>query len=207
MTFQKRMGQRCEAIGVELEAQSWDRIEILLKLWRSYGRSMNILGNSSASELDEHVLEAISVIALAQKIGITGAWLDVGSGGGFPALVIAACVENEMVLAEPRAKRAAFLEMALSQIKRSDCHVRRARVQIGEWEDLDNLQYDLPEFEIVDSRAVFSPEEWISVGKSWSSSWVFAHLRQQDASMIGEHGEAKFICEDSSWSIRAFPVK
>ena len=53
-----------------------------------------------------HVLDSVQLIPL----GRSGEWLDVGTGGGFPGMVVAILRHEPMLLVEPRRKRAAFLE-------------------------------------------------------------------------------------------------
>jgi 16S rRNA (guanine527-N7)-methyltransferase len=48
--------------------------------------------------------------------GSYGAWLDIGTGAGFPGLVVAALRDTPITLCEPRKRRAAFLERAVDDL-------------------------------------------------------------------------------------------
>ena len=107
-------------VEISLERAEWRRLERLVDLWLRYGRVMNLTAAKSPEELVPHVLEAILAVKLARDLGASSGtrWLDVGSGAGFPALVIAALTDVELTLVEPRERRASFLEVALAQLQR-----------------------------------------------------------------------------------------
>ncbi len=194
------------ALGLDLGDEAIGRIVRLVALWGSYGASMNILGNSSGEGLHEHVVEALAGVQLARTLGVSGRWLDVGSGGGLPGLVVAACSTYPMVLVEPRAKRASFLEMALARIGRTDCSVRRARVTEKGWDVLDGGKPIEGGFEVVDSRAVFAGPRWLSIGRGLSERWVFAHLKSVDESPKVDGLNEMERKDVGRWSVRAFRV-
>ena len=88
-----------------------DRFVAILLAWQ---QRMNLIASSTESALwTRHVADSLQLIALAPEARV---WADLGSGGGFPGLVIAcalaetpgACVH----LVESNAKKAAFLREA-----------------------------------------------------------------------------------------------
>jgi 16S rRNA (guanine527-N7)-methyltransferase len=59
-----------------------------------------------------------------------GPWLDLGSGPGFPGLVIAILRPNmPVVLVESRARRVEFLESAIAALGLSKCRVEGQRLE------------------------------------------------------------------------------
>jgi len=169
-------------VEIALERADWQRLERLVGLWLRYGRVMNLTSAKSPEELVPHVLEAILAVSLARDVGVgAGArWLDVGSGAGFPGLVVAALTEVELTMVEPRERRASFLEVALAQLQRSG-RVLRGHVDVAAWRPLDRADEDKLEvgsFDAVSARAVYAPERWLEIGSSWAGlhGWVFAHL-------------------------------
>jgi len=80
-----------------------------------------------------------------------------------PGLVVSACVDCEVLLLEPRAKRAAFLEMAMGALGRR-CSVFRGRLEEGG--RVERLGSSPPlevhgGFRILGARAVFGPDLWL----------------------------------------------
>ncbi|MEG3176739.1 16S rRNA (guanine(527)-N(7))-methyltransferase RsmG [Sphingomonas sp. RB3P16] len=57
-----------------------------------------------------HVVDSAQLLDHATNS--TGPWIDIGSGAGFPGLVIAALTDRPIWLVEPRKRRAAFLQDA-----------------------------------------------------------------------------------------------
>ena len=195
-------------LQISLERADWQRLELLVELWLRYGRVMNLTSAKSPAELVPHMLEAILAVALARDLGVgAGArWLDVGSGAGFPGLVIAALTEVELTMVEPRERRASFLEVALAQLQRSG-RVLRGHVDVGAWRPLDRADegaLEVGSFDAASARAVYAPERWLDIGSSWVGphGWVFAHLRP------GNEGEFSLKTYRSmkidQWSVCAF---
>jgi 16S rRNA (guanine527-N7)-methyltransferase len=59
-----------------------------------------------------------------------GPWLDLGSGPGFPGLVIAALHPNmPVVLVESRGRRIAFLQRAIAALDLAKCRVEGQRIE------------------------------------------------------------------------------
>jgi 16S rRNA (guanine527-N7)-methyltransferase len=78
-----------------------------LDLWRG---KVNLTGRLSAEDLAIHALESV---AAASLIARGARVVDIGSGGGFPAIPIAAVRPDvAMTMVEPRRRKAAFLRHA-----------------------------------------------------------------------------------------------
>jgi 16S rRNA (guanine527-N7)-methyltransferase len=60
-----------------------------------------------------HIVDSAQLLPLADA---SGHWLDIGTGAGFPGLVIACLRPAPITLCEPRKRRAAFLESALEAL-------------------------------------------------------------------------------------------
>ena len=146
-----------------------ERLQTLSGLWLSYARSMNLTGASTEEELTVHVLDGLDCVACVAQCGDAGSgpWLDVGSGGGFPGLVVAAVSERPMTLVEPRQKRAAFLDLALHAIERKLVGVFRARWGDSTWNEKVVGGYvagHRMRYAVGTARAVFEPAEWLEKG-------------------------------------------
>lgn len=164
----------CAQLGLELSAESTSNILKIKSFLKFYGRAMNLAG----ADLDAQIDEALHVVALAKQLQVRGRWLDVGSGGGFPALILAACLDLEFVLVEPRAKRASSLELALAKIGRHDVRVLRGRIEAGEWTAIEGGQLEQG-FDIASARAVFAPQRWVEEARPWvrDGGLICLHLR------------------------------
>lgn len=198
---------------LEVAQSARSKLEQLGALWAQYGAVMNLTARLDGGAIAAHVHEAIAVAVLARRLGVGGpgaTWLDVGSGGGFPGLVLAAVLAAEFTLVEPRQRRATFLELALTQIGRPDCSVHRARVSEDRWQPIsgsDSGRRPEPRsFSCAGSRATFAPARWLAVASAWvePGGAIFAHLGAGDED---PDGWAALDREDRGpWSIRAFRV-
>ena len=73
----------------------------------------NLISAATIPQFDErHLLDSLQLLP---HLG-TGVLVDIGSGGGFPGLVLACCRNEPIHLVEPRAKRAAFLSSAAEEL-------------------------------------------------------------------------------------------
>ncbi len=199
------MRARARELGLELAETRWEKIAELRRLWQFYGRSMNLTARLDDLALNTHIFESLQVVALAARLPSFEHWLDIGSGAGFPGLVVAACIEARMTCVEPRAKRASFLDLALRKVGRDDARVLRGRIEQGTWTGIDGESPGLAD--VVSARAVFGPERWLAEGRAWlrPGGVVIVHLGVDDTDPPGE------VClervDGPRWSIRAYPSR
>jgi len=100
-------------IGVSRETEMrLDRYVDLLKQWQT---KTNLVAPSTLPQLwTRHIADSLQLLALAPTAKV---WIDLGSGGGFPGVVLACAlaeIPGAMVhLVERNAKKAAFLREAV----------------------------------------------------------------------------------------------
>jgi 16S rRNA (guanine527-N7)-methyltransferase len=105
--------------------------------------------------VSERTLEAVIarhtadslLFALVRRPMPEDAWVDVGSGAGFPGLVLACCFPDaRFTLVEPQRRRAGFLELQLVQLGLTNAEVLAARASELE-----------PIFDVATARALAEP--------------------------------------------------
>jgi 16S rRNA (guanine(527)-N(7))-methyltransferase RsmG len=112
-----------------------------------WNRRTNLIGPGTAGEiLARHFGESLAALPLVPEDARVG--LDLGSGAGFPGLVLAAARSNlEMTLAEARERKWAFLAAAARKAS-LPCRCLNVRVQVP-------LPAGLPErIDVITSRAL-----------------------------------------------------
>ncbi len=124
-------------------------------LFLKWNEKINLSAARNEVEVREHVMDSLYVIphlpAGPARV------IDVGSGGGFPAVVIAICVPTIDVTAlEPVHKKHAFLRTAARELKLTNLEAHARRV-----DDHDERDYDA-----ATSRATFDLREWLLTGLS-----------------------------------------
>lgn len=183
-----------DAVGLSVDATAWSRLESLVELWQRYGPALNLLGAYDPPSLVEHVREGLAARRVAElAVGADGeiAWIDVGSGGGLPGLVVAATTGWSVVLVEPRAKRAAFLELACAMIAQGVSRVSRARFGETTWDKDAAIEQILGSEStnlIVSARAVLAPDRWLALARSRlpPRAIVLVHVGSEVDEVAGE---------------------
>jgi 16S rRNA (guanine527-N7)-methyltransferase len=104
--------------------ESLRRYEMLLLEWQ--GR-MNLVGPATLDDIwGRHFADSAQLARLVPK---GQSWLDMGAGGGFPGLVLAAMEWGRFVLVDSVAKKCRFLEAVRDALGLSDVSVLNARVE------------------------------------------------------------------------------
>lgn len=102
----------------------------------------NLIAPSTVASIwNRHIVDSAQLVAWR---GNAGRWLDVGTGGGFPGVVVAVLTDMPVAMVEPRKRRVAFLEHCIDALELGTC----AFVAGCKVEQLDD-RYD-----IVSARAV-----------------------------------------------------
>lgn len=163
-----------------VDPQSRTKLETLMGLWKRYAIVMNLTSSASDDALGKQILDGLDAVECALRAGVVlgETWLDVGSGGGFPGLVVAA-LGFPVVLMEPRERRAAFLELALASIKGKGA-VRRMRADGSTWTE-KLMDGGSEKFAVASARAVFEPREWLARAEALGrdGSVVLVHAKEE----------------------------
>lgn len=203
-------------MGLAVSGESWTRLERLIGLWQQYGRAINLVGATERAALVEHIQEGLQCVACAEQVRGEGSlgeeccWVDVGSGGGLPGLVAAAVRSCEVVLIEPRERRAAFLDLGLAAVGWGRGRVIRGRWSGSMWgeEVLSGVELrEEPPFFVLSSRAVFSPVEWLERASEarFPRGVVLSHVELGAVEVGGRtpHG----VVRGSRWGVMGFSRK
>lgn len=94
-------------------------IEVYLALVREWnGFASLVSAGDVGARLEEHVWDSLSIAAyVAEGCRDGGVWLDVGSGGGFPAIPVRAVLQDTPVrLVERNAKKVGFLRQTVARL-------------------------------------------------------------------------------------------
>lgn len=103
-------------IGRDVPRETMLLIDKLVALVADENDRQNLIASSTIAVMwTRHILDSVQLAWLAD--GLTGTWLDIGSGGGFPGLVVGILRNTPTILIEPRAKRAAFLRQAVDVLE------------------------------------------------------------------------------------------
>jgi 16S rRNA (guanine527-N7)-methyltransferase len=128
--------------SIDLDDEIVAKLEHFAVLLHEWNGVHNLTGAKTVPAIYRNIVDSLYPLNF---IGEPGTLLDVGTGAGFPGLVLAIALPGtEVVLAEPLKKRVSFLKYAVMDLELENVHVEAKRVEAVEHEP----------FELISSRAV-----------------------------------------------------
>lgn len=113
----------------EVEAQAWltdkfdvsretkGRLDAFVAFLRREAASQNLIAASTLDQIwSRHIVDSAQLLTLAGVADPTRNWIDMGSGAGFPGLVIAILSNFQVTLVESRTRRIDYLERAVQML-------------------------------------------------------------------------------------------
>ena len=130
----------------DVPRETWQRLEAFVAFLKVEAEAQNLI---SASTLDHiwarHIVDSAQLLSFAPNK--SGHWIDLGSGAGFPGIIIALLSDWHVTLVESRAKRIDYLNRALEHLSLT----RRATVA-----GMPVERVHASNFEVISARA-FAP--------------------------------------------------
>ncbi len=173
-------------VSRETEATLDQFVELFLR-WQ---RAVQLVANSTLAQLwTRHIADSLQLLALASDAKV---WADLGSGGGFPGLVVAIALKEKpgakVHLIESDQRKAAFLREAARTLDLPIMiHVKR----------IEEEAEPIPGLEIVTARALAPMPELLEL----------AHPFLKDGAkglfMKGANVDNELTAATKSWSIKS----
>lgn len=193
---------------LNVSRETMGRLSQLAQLLEKWNSKINLVSPSTIQDLwSRHILDSAQIFELAGKKG--GSWLDIGSGGGFPGLVVAILNEDagrpwNVTMMESDIRKCTFLRTVLRETG-VQAQVITARIEKAEPQgadiisaralaDLDTL-FDFSERHLhVSGQALFPKgvnwkKEVQVAEKSWSFSVEAIKSETQEGAVILKVGE------------------
>ena len=117
----------------EVDAAAMARLEQLTTLLAEENARQNLVSGASMEEVwRRHVADSAQLLRFVPRETLSlGPWLDLGTGAGFPGLVIAALLpEHEMLMVESRPRRCEWLEHACTAMGLKRAKVIATRLEL-----------------------------------------------------------------------------
>ncbi|MCP3734062.1 16S rRNA (guanine(527)-N(7))-methyltransferase RsmG [Sphingomonas sp. RP10(2022)] len=147
-----------------------DRVAAFLTLVAQESDRQNLIAPSTVATIwTRHALDSAQLLFHVEQPECE--WLDIGTGGGFPGLVVALLFDGPVTMVEPRKKRAAFLRQCVD-----DLGVDNARVLANKVEAVDG------QFAIISARAVASVEKLLQAAEHCATPdtrWILPRGRME----------------------------
>jgi 16S rRNA (guanine527-N7)-methyltransferase len=137
-----KLTRKVEEESIYLQNESICRIERFADILGEWNAVHNLTGAQTESKIMENIIDSLYPTTFLNE---PDSLLDVGSGAGFPGMILAAVWPScETVLCEPRNKRAAFLRYVAALLDMPNVAVVKKRV-----EEMEHAP-----FALISSRAV-----------------------------------------------------
>jgi 16S rRNA (guanine527-N7)-methyltransferase len=151
------LSQYLESEGIDLDSGIIIKLENFASLLNEWNQVHNLTGAKTIDAIYVNIIDSLYPLAFIDK---PKTLLDVGTGAGFPGLVLAiALPQTEVVLAEPLKKRVSFLKYAAIDLELKNVTVEAKRVEHVEHEA----------FDLISSRAVTNTKLLLDLTKDISN--------------------------------------
>lgn len=169
-----------------------NRIERMAATLAVWGPKINLTAHPrDPDEIVFHVFDSIipvsiavssKILRLGNRMDRERRFLDIGSGAGFPGLVIAAAINAQVTLVEARRKRATYLSEAAVEMGLRNVHIECSRAESLDVRD---------GFDLVTARAVGNPRGLFEIaGRALRPGGVLMIYISADQKIEDEAGAA-----------------
>ncbi len=135
-----------------------EKFKIFTNILLEWNQIHNLTGAKTIAEIEANIQDSIYP---SKFIDRPNSILDVGTGAGFPGLILAITYPNaKVVLCEPRKKRASFLKYVAMELELKNVTVIKKRVE----------EYQDEPFELISSRAVTNTKILLNLTQHLSTS-------------------------------------
>ncbi len=154
-----RYQRLCDVAG-PVSRETFEKLEAFESLFGKWNSRINLSASSTLGDIwERHIFDSAQLFALAPS---ATKWIDLGSGGGFPGLVLAflSCdrAGSEVHLIESNRKKASFLQAVVGQFDLpARVHARR----------IEDCYARMDEPEIVTARAVAPLPLLLTLAAPW----------------------------------------
>jgi 16S rRNA (guanine527-N7)-methyltransferase len=130
--FQERLMRRARRASVTLSAELGSKLEVYYRLLATWNQKMNLTGLNLAEPTPEALDRLLIEPLVAVRHAATGARqiIDIGSGGGSPAIPFALAIPGaQLLMVESKTRKSVFLREALRALEMNGSSVATSRFE------------------------------------------------------------------------------
>lgn len=137
-----------ENLGLKLDSEAVSRFNLWEEMFVEFNSTTNLMSKNEVCNLfEKHLYDSLSVVQWKEfnKIKNGGKLLDIGTGGGFPGLILAlAFLDLKVIANDSRSRKTKFLELIKDEMKLENLTVLTERA-----ENISPLNVDIVTFRAV----------------------------------------------------------
>ena len=198
--------------SLNVSRETFDRLEILADLLIKWNPRINLVSKNTITDVwQRHIADSLQILPMAGNPFET--WVDIGSGGGFPGLVVAAArseLQNpvELTLIESDQRKCSFLRTALREMgvsgevicqriesaepRNCDILSARALADFGKLLEFSEIHLKPDGFGIF-PKGVNWKKEVLAAEESWSFSYEAIKSKTQEGAVILKVGDIRRV--------------
>jgi 16S rRNA (guanine527-N7)-methyltransferase len=175
------MDEAAARARLNVPRETLDRLEAFAALLREENERQNLVSRASLEHLwGRHILDSAQLLRFAPQQA--GSWLDLGSGAGFPGLIVALLHPARVTLVEARKLRADFLRRSAATLG-LDVEIVAARAET----------VPARPFDVISARAFAPLDRLLTLGTRFSTEETLWILPK------GRNAKSELATSRSSW--------
>lgn len=100
-----------QLLPFDVSRETWEKLAQYVALLTKWNQRINLVSRSDMAHIwPRHIIDSLQLIPFMEGVS---EFMDMGSGGGLPAIVVACATDIPVVMIESDARKAAFLREAL----------------------------------------------------------------------------------------------
>jgi len=130
---------------LNVSRETLTKLEEFVSLVLKWNKAINLIGKSTEKDIwNRHILDSLQILPLVEGKTV----MDIGTGAGFPGMILALSGAKDVLLVEKNGKKCAFLHQVKSNLG-INCNIYNSRI-----EDIDSVYP-----EVITCRAFASIEK------------------------------------------------
>ncbi|HET9637877.1 MAG TPA: 16S rRNA (guanine(527)-N(7))-methyltransferase RsmG [Allosphingosinicella sp.] len=168
---------------LDVPRETLDRLEAFVALLRDENERQNLVSKASLDSVwERHILDSAQLVHFGPVKART--WLDLGTGAGFPGLMVPLFHQSDVVLVESRRLRADFLRTAASLLGIA----QRVEILCSKLESVPARSFD-----VISARAFAPLPKLLALAERFSTSGTVWILPK------GRNAKSELDAARSSW--------
>ena len=145
----------------DVSRETWQKLETFNALLRDEMQRQNLISKASADSLwSRHIVDSAQLLRYAPAADAGKIWLDLGTGAGFPGIIIAILTPYHVRMVESRKRRVEFLNRVVDQTGIAD----HAQVLGDRLENIESFAAD-----VISARAFAPLDRLIALSHRFST--------------------------------------